>query len=166
MIKLNIQLTENDYIKFNYWYSRVTLLAFNVSYSILITLLVILTFLVPKNAPINILLIVILIGFLMYFYAAIYFRSKKIFASDAFLHREQAYEITPDAITVSSERSHAIIKWDEIYQFIESKEYLYIFIAKNKAFLLPKRVIDDAAVTELCQLATANMPAKKLKLRK
>jgi hypothetical protein len=91
---------------------------------------------------------------------------KKLFASDKFLQLEQTYNITADAISVSSERSNTLVKWDDVYLLKESQEMFAIFIAKNRAFLLPKRFLDDATTQELRQLATTNLPPKKVKLRK
>lgn len=163
------KLDLKDYIGFNYWYGKRSIIFVNAFYAVLIlTILFLLLGLPNKKFEIvmDMVLLLVLSLFLVYFNTSIYFRSKKLFASDAFLQKEQTYNITSESISVSSERSNAIIKWDEVYSFRESKEAYYIFIAKTKAYLIPKRFLDDAAAQELRQLVTSNLPPKKVKLRK
>lgn len=109
---------------------------------------------------------IIFVALLIYLPISMRSRLKKLYTSDKFLQLEQTYDITVDSISVSSERSNTLVKWDEVYSLKESQDMFAIFLGKNRAFLIPKRFLDDAAMQELRQLATANLPAKKVKLMK
>lgn len=168
-MNITFKLDEKDYISFNYWYGRRSIIFVNAFYAFLIMTVLFLLLGLPNKkfeTVTDIVLLLVLILFLVYFNTGVYFRSKKIFASDAFLQQEQTYNITSESISVTTERSSATINWDEVYSFTESKDCFYIFIAKNKAYLLPKRCLDEAATQELRQLAIVNMPAKKVRLRR
>ncbi len=170
MIKLSVQLTENDYIKFNYWFSRRTLLTINLFYAFLIIsmLLSVVLGLAEKDKvmlPVIASFILILLG--LYFNIGLYFRSKKIYASDALIQKAYSYTITPEYVLIESDSSNSIINWNDLHSVVEAKNYFYIFTGRNKALMLPKRLFaGDAAITELRQLATANMPAQKVRVRR
>jgi hypothetical protein len=104
---------------------------------------------------------IIFVALLVYIPISTRSRLKKIFMSDKFLQMEQTYNITVDAISVSSERSNTLVKWDEVYSMKESKDMFAIFIGKSRAFLIPKRFLDDAATQELRQLATSPPPTSR-----
>lgn len=168
-MNIKVKLDEKDYIGFNYWYAKKIIIFVNVFYAFLIMIILFLLLWLPNRTfsmVIDIVALLVLVLFLVYFNIGIYFRSKKIFASDKFLQLEQTYDVTVDSISVSSERSNTLVKWDEVYSLKESQDMFAIFLGKNRAFLLPKRCMDEAAAQELRQLATSNLPPKKVKLRK
>jgi hypothetical protein len=82
-------------------------------------------------------LIVPLIIFLLP--ALMFFQSKKIFESDKLLSSEQNYSVNEEGFTISTESSKTKISWDKIFKVKEDKNYLFIYIARNKAFILPKK---------------------------
>ncbi len=170
-MNIKVKLDEKDYISFSYWHIKNIYLFFYIFLGIML-----LSWLYPlyisgkqlDRAGIisSLIAVIIFVAILIYLPISTKSRLKKLFASDKFLQLEQTYDITADSISVSSERSNTLVKWDEVYSLKESQDMFAIFLARNRAFLLPKRFMDDAAIQELRQLAIANLPTKKVKLRK
>lgn len=95
----------------------------------------------------------------------IFFQSKNIFKSDKLLSNEQNYSFNNDGFTISNDSLNAKISYDKIFLARENKNYLFIFTAKNKAFIIPKKDITKQVV-KIKRLLFDNLEKKKLKLKK
>lgn len=170
-MNITFKLDEKDFMKFAYWRIRKFFILINIIFGMIILVTLIQIFLPgqPPDMSIimpNVMTLVLVGAIWVYAFVGMHFRLKKTFATDKFLQMEQTYDITSDAIMISSDKGNSNLKWDDLYSVAEFKDAFYLFISKNRMFVVPKRFLDDAAVQELRQLAIANMPAKKLKLRK
>ena len=95
------------------------------------------------------------------------FQTQISMINDPFLMKEQKYRFVDTGFSVSSDCSNLNIRWDEVYRIISSKHNLAIFISKNKAFIIPKRLFheNNQLLEELKQVFITNITPKKLKIK-
>jgi hypothetical protein len=103
--------------------------------------------------------------FLFLLPALILFQTKTIFKSDKLLSSEQHYTVNDKGFTIKNDFSNAKISWDKIFSVKEDRNYLFIFIARNKAFILPKKNM-TRYVVKIKKLLFDNLEKKKLKIKK
>ena len=104
--------------------------------------------------------------FILYLHPVlIFFQTKKIFNNDEFLKEEHCFTISNEAININSSSSHSIINWEKINKIIEFKKLFAIFIAPNKAFIIPKYIIKDN-LNIIRKIFNENLDKKKLKIKK
>ena len=95
----------------------------------------------------------------------IYFQTKNNFRKNKFLNAVQNYTFNESGFTVSSDSANSTIRWDNIFLVRENKNYLFIFIAKNNAFILPKKEITKHIV-KIKKLFFDNLENNKLDIKK
>ncbi len=170
-MNIKYKLDEKDYMKSAYWHSRKFFILINIIFGMLVLSSLVQIFLPEKPPDMSVIMpnvmAMVIPGLIwVYVYVGTYFKLKKVFASDTLLQLEQTCNITPDAIMISSEKGNSNLKWGDLYSVTESKYAFYLFISKNRMFIVPKRSMNEVDTQEFIQLATANMPVKKVKLRK
>ncbi len=112
----------------------------------------------------NYLWLAFLLG-LAYVPLAVSVKAKRYFETDKLLSEEQHYTISPQGIEIASLSANARLSWEKVHVIRESRESFFIFIARNKAFIVPKRNA-VGRVNAIRSLFGNNLDAKKLKLRK
>lgn len=169
-INFKIKLSLNDYRNFNYSFlysGRKGFITIFITIIFIINTLV-LTINGIKNGEIftfiNIFFI-ILTSFFILLPILLFFQTKKIFITDKFLSEEQNYIINEEGFEVKTNSSNVKISWDRIFLIKENKNYLLIFIAQNKAFIIPKSNIQDK-LEAIKELFLKYIIKKKLKIRK
>ena len=95
----------------------------------------------------------------------IFFQTKKIFNNDEFIKEEHCFEISKEAINVKSSSSNSIINWEKINKVIEFKKLFAIFIAPNRAFIIPKYIIKND-LNIIRKIFNESLDKKKLKIKK
>ena len=88
-------------------------------------------------------LMIFAVLFLLILPLTLLFRSSKVYDSDQFLQEEQNYSVGKSGITVSAASSNAQIGWNKIHKITETPHYLYIYLARNKAFIVPKASVGE-----------------------
>lgn len=66
---------------------------------------------------------------------------------------------------MKSDSSNTNINWTKIHKIVEYKKIFAIYIALNKAFLIPKYIVENK-LDILREIFKNNLDKKKLKLRK
>lgn len=162
MITFELKITEKDYRSFNAWYlwGRPSGKCGLIICLYILIMIPVLLFLYSKdNTP----YLLFMAGFAS-LYELIYLvilpltvliQSRRIFNSDKFLAEVQKYEVNVEYINLSSVSSKNTIKWTDIYKFIETKKYIYIMLAKNKALIIPKEKISDEQLYNLINISKA-----------
>ena len=86
---------------------------------------------------------------------------------DHFINKEQSYRFSDIGVNVSSDCSNLNIKWDELYRVVFSRYNIAIFISKDRAIIIPKRIFDgnNKLLEDLKQIFKSNVDKKKLKIR-
>jgi hypothetical protein len=62
--------------------------------------------------------------------------------------------LSPEGIVVSTDREKAEYSWEQIFRIYRSKQYLYLYVSKKKAFILPLECIREGSEEDLVQLIT------------
>lgn len=163
LLRMNIQLSLEDYKHYNYFHHRLKLPVF----AAYLFILFIVTSLV-SGAGYRSLPILILIGLaISAVFSGIYMMSwglqaKRVFKSNAIVQREQEVHFTEQGVTIISPNGTSLIQWNEIHKVTESNKIFTIYIAQNQGLIIPKRCGDPNKIREIIK---ANIEQKKLKLR-
>ena len=93
-----------------------------------------------------------------------YFSTKKVFENDKLLQKEQEYTFNQNGISFFNENSNAIINWEEIYKYEDSKSNILIYISPVKSLIIPKRFLNDKELDHLKNILKNNIITKKKSL--
>jgi hypothetical protein len=113
----------------------------------------------------NVLLMLLPILFFAFIPLQIFFQSKASYKKDKFLSGEQKYLFSYHGFTVNIDSSNSEISWDKIFLARENKNYLFIFMSKNKAFILPKKG-NIRHVVKIKKLLFDNLERNRLEIKK
>jgi hypothetical protein len=94
----------------------------------------------------------------------IFFSTKRAFKTDKFLSEEQNYAINNQNIEITTVSSKVNIGWDKIYLIKERKNYIFVYIARTKALIMPKRNMIDS-LNNIKKIYADNIDKKKLKIK-
>jgi hypothetical protein len=173
-LSFQVKLDEKDYRALRYWSMygsssgkmRLLLCVF------IILDLLLLSFLVRKTEYglfmflLGIASLVIIV-YLVLSPIAIYFQARSIYHSDQFLQQNQKYDLSnQEGIVIATESSNARIKWDQVVKLAGNKKYFYIFTAKNKALIIPKKALEASEqVADFVGMFQSNIPSKRMKIK-
>jgi 5-bromo-4-chloroindolyl phosphate hydrolysis protein len=173
-LSFQVKLDEKDYLALRYWSMygsssgkmRLLLCVF------IILDLLFLSFLVRKTEYglfmflLGIASLVIIV-YLVLSPIAIYFQARSIYHSDQFLQQNQKYDLSnQEGIVIATESSNARIKWDQVVKLAGNKKYFYIFTAKNKALIIPKKALEASEqVADFVGMFQSNIPSKRMKIK-
>ncbi|MCP3776426.1 YcxB family protein [Paenibacillus sp. MZ04-78.2] len=94
------------------------------------------------------------------------YRLKSVFASDKLLQKEYFYLFDDGGISTESEVGNGKIKWCEVYKVKRNKKLHVIYVAKNKALIIPRSFFESLEqVKELESLLSDNLSVKQYKYR-
>lgn len=92
------------------------------------------------------------------------YKYKSVFNSDKLLQKEYLYTFDNDGISTDSEVGNGKFKWNEVYQAKQNKKLHLVYIAKNKALIIPRSFFDSAEqIKELEILLRNNLSIKQYK---
>ena len=149
-IKLNIQLTETDYMDFQWshfslfrtkkWISFSVFLV--ILYGILYTPYILKVGFTRIDISIFWPLLMFPIG-LIGIYLLLKYRTKVAFKTDSFINKPQEITVNEEGIYVDAYRSNINPLWIDIYKYNITKQGVYIYIADLKAMIIPTRFLND-----------------------
>ncbi|MPM14973.1 hypothetical protein SDC9_61337 [bioreactor metagenome] len=153
-----VKISENDYIQFGLYNSLTTdfkffpitfVVLFIAVHDIIITLLITV-------------LLWLLLKILLKIQLKMTYKSNKLMQSSMI-----TIYINENGIREVSETQDTKIAYENVYKVRESSYAIYIYIAKNSAVIIPKRVFQGAYDNEkLRGLLTTNIDPTKVKLKK
>lgn len=155
-IKLNIQITQKDFMdfqvshfslfKFKKW--LMYLVFFVVFYSIIYAPYVLeygwsgITISIFKP-------LLILPGTVIVLYFLLKYRTYNAFKTDSFISHPQEIIINEDGIIVNAYRSNINPLWKDIYKYNNTGSAIYIYLAELKAIMIPLRFLNEHDKTTL-----------------
>lgn len=160
-IKLNIQLTEKDYLKFQFDHLGIFKSKSWWIYSSVIVLGILLI-----NLPdvivhgfsginfISLLFPLLLIGgVVLVSVSSTKAKVKSAFASDSSINNPMEININDDGLIINAYKANINPSWVDIYRYLITKDAFYIYTAENKSVIIPKRFFENEydinALTEL-----------------
>lgn len=163
-MKYNIDLNDNDYIEFNYSYlkhskiGKYSLLATRISFpfAMFIFVLALLIIDIERGLVFTVTMVAVLSTVLWWFIVPAMMRwnikknIKKI-KKDGKLpyHEKTSIEFLDDRIVETYEQGENIVKYSDVFNVYNEKEYLYIFYGAMQALILPERCIGDSGLNEI-----------------
>jgi cytochrome c-type biogenesis protein CcmH/NrfG len=149
-IKLNIQLTEKDYMDFQWshfslfrtkkWISFSVFL--DVLYGILYAPYILKVGFTRIDISIFWPLLMFPVG-LICMYFLLKYRTKVAFKTDSFINKPQKITVNEEGIYVEAYRSNINPLWTDIYKYNDTKQGVYIYIADLKAMIIPIRFLNE-----------------------
>ena len=79
---------------------------------------------------------------------------------------KMTYEITDDALVYKVAEGDVTKQWNEFYSAMETEDYLYVYVNKQRGMVIVKRSISDAMVRFIKEKLAANLKPKRLRLMK
>ena len=147
-LKLHIQLTEKDYLKFQWAHSGVKRSKGWMVYGLLV--LVVPGFVVIHSIlqngfssiaePAFLPLLIIPVLYLLT-RAFIIYRTRMAFKNDSFINQPYDITINPEGLVVNGYRSSFSPLWKDIYKYTVTKEAVYIYVSDLKALIIPERYL-------------------------
>jgi hypothetical protein len=158
-LKLTIQLTEKDYLKFQWAHtglmrSRKWLL-YGLSMLVLYSFILIPALILNDFSALSLSLflpLLILLGLFIFPYGFFMYRSRSAFKSDSFINQPYEVIINEEGMIVNAYRSNLNPLWKDIYRYNVTKEAIYIYIAELKAILVPSRFLNEADRVALMEI--------------
>lgn len=137
-IKVDVKLTEKEFYKFQLVHQR-RVLGKTAYLLILFYAAIIIKLIMAIIDGINIAFAVAVFIVPLIVFVTITISSKKSFESNKFLQAENHYTITASGLTVESDHGSFKGSWTDLHLFHESNELLLFYIARNQAYIVPKR---------------------------
>lgn len=166
----HIKLELSDYISYNYYTMGKMLILFPALIVVLVILFVANDIDATTTLPGMLIKIgaAIVITVLASFLFVILLKGnlKKVFLSNKMMQVPNEYLLDETGVHVSNEFGNSSIPWQSIVKAAESKNACYVFIAKNQAFILPKRLIGASEQQELQTLLKRHLPPEKIRFSK
>ena len=149
-MEIKSQLTREDYVEFN----KYIFLKMKMKRSIFIALIFIIFWIVylNLNQPFNLLVLLIeLLAFSLFwavlifaFYRLSFARIKKMPDENGEILSEKAYLLSDDGLKEVSTNNESFTKWSGFKSIEENKKYIFLFVDKIAAYIIPKRVFKDS----------------------
>ena len=163
-MKYNIDLNDNDYIEFNYSYlkhskiGKYSLLATRISFpfAMFIFVLALLIIDIERGLVLTVAAVAVLSTVLWWFIVPAIMRwniKKNIMRmkKDGKLpyNEKTSVEFFDDRIVETCEQGETIVKYSDVVNVYDEKDYFYIFYGSMQAFILPERCIGDSGFKEI-----------------
>jgi hypothetical protein len=155
-LKLTIQLTEKDYLKFQRAHAGGAgsrkWMAYGLLMLILCGLVVVPSILLngfsstmlPAFLPLFIIIALSTMAYVLRIY-----KTKSAFRNDAFINQPYDITLNEEGITVNGYRSNFSPIWKDVYRYTVTKEAVYIYVSDVKALLIPVRYLGNNADTAI-----------------
>lgn len=148
-MELKIDLNRKDFLEFN----KYVLFRSRLKRTFIIsTIFILLSILILNfNKPLDLILIGIeLIIFciawsilLFILYQLNFQRIKKLPDTNGSILGQKTYILQDDGLKEITETSETLTKWNGIKKIIETEEYIYVFVDKIAAYVIPKRYFSE-----------------------
>lgn len=163
---ISFKLTAEDYAGFNRYHGRRPLLFLFVFYCALFVIIAkfsgtyedasSLAFVIPAAVVISGLMVVFQLW-------RINTRTHKLFSGNKAHQLDQRITLTETGIRHHTGEADLQVEWGQVLKAAETKQLFIVYLAQNKAILLPKRDIADPA--EVRETFRRELPPVKLRLR-
>ena len=173
-LEFRIKLENKDFITFNLEYRRLFYLLFSCVYFLLAAVLFLL---MNNDTPLTVFkgLFAVGVGVVaaafiqLALFFTLRFQVSRMFKSDRLMQYEQHYILDDSGLVVLTQVGDSRISWPELYRVVEYRNSLALFVGRNRALILPKRLLDSQianGTAEVKRLVKACLPPQKVKLRR
>jgi len=170
-IKLCIKIESKDFLDFQLTYLRKTIgVKFIIFASILILIILLPSLFIGFNLDLDyfkafIIPLSIFVFLPVLVLITTYFTAKKSFVNDFQIQKEQEYKFNLEGLCFSTSNSTISLKWEEILKYDESKKAFYVYISLQKAYKIPKRLLNENLIINVRTWLSQNAkPNKKIKI--
>jgi hypothetical protein len=96
-----------------------------------------------------------------------YANAKKTLKQNVFFQHDISVELSKEGMKQDTYNSNVFLKWEDAYNYFESKKNFVIFISEQTSYVIPKRIFSEEEIKEVSQLLKDNIiPPKKKRLYK
>jgi hypothetical protein len=82
---------------------------------------------------------------------------------NGFVFGPTVYEFTDEGIRIIKDNNESFTRWDTVEKVFDAKEYFYIFIDHNLAYIIPKRTfLSNEKMNEFVSILNQFIPGKVL----
>jgi hypothetical protein len=82
---------------------------------------------------------------------------------NGFVFGPTVYEFTAEGIRIKKDNNESFTRWDTVEKVFDAKEYFYIFIDHNLAYIIPKRTFPSSEkMSEFASILNQFIPGKVL----
>ena len=171
-IKLNIQLTEKDYLKFQLdhigffkskkWilYALFLIILYSVIYAPYILEVGFSGLKISMFWP-----LLMLPAAVVCIYLLLIYKTKVAFKTDSFINKPQKVNVNEEGIHVDAYRSTINPIWADIYKYNVTKQGVYIYIADLKAMIIPVRFLNENDMMVLLELLKTKVDTERHKIQ-
>jgi len=170
-VEFKVDLTEQDLIGYNMKqaYGRVSTWALT-GISILVVAFVIYALIYkPTWVSIDwtdILIATFASSYIFILPTMIKFSSKTIYKKNPQFRNTFFYDISSKGIKITNNSKDIVIKWDDLYKFVETPETFLVHIARGRAFIVPKRCLEgDQMIWDIKQIVKEYVDMSRLSLK-
>ncbi|WP_169306704.1 YcxB family protein [Cohnella pontilimi] len=166
-IPVRIQLTADDYAEFNRYHGRRQMALLFFLYWIVFVAVAGMRggaadagrfgLLIPAGLVLSGLLIAMHLW-------SIKVKTRKLFQNDKLAQMEQQLHFSETGIRHTTAESSNLVEWADVYRAAETRNELILYLARNRAILVPKRDI-GAQWQQVKELLRTHLPPRKLGLK-
>ena len=96
-----------------------------------------------------------------------YTNAKKLLKQNVFFQHDISVELSEEGMKQDTYNSNVFLKWEDAYNYFESKKNFAVFISEQTAYVIPKRIFSEEEIKQISQLLKDNIiPPKKKRLHK
>jgi hypothetical protein len=149
-MEIKSQLSRQDYVEFN----KYVFLKSKMKRSIIVALIFTIFWIVYLNLdqPFNLIIVLIELVVFSLFWTLLIFASywytfnrvRKMPDENGEILGEKTYIFSDDGLKQISENSESFTKWNGIKSIEENKKYIFLFVDKIAAYIIPKKVFKDS----------------------
>jgi hypothetical protein len=145
-IEITFTLTEKDHLRAQWLHMRPRLV-FKVLLVLLLLLVAGALLFLRTGDPLEetgpLLTIGVAGGFLLFCYALLPLKWRRLYRNNAFLRREQTFSFDEEALQARSSSGEGRMKWEDLHKWKEGKEVLLIYPAPNLMYVIPTSAFQD-----------------------
>ncbi|OWA34000.1 hypothetical protein B9G55_16825 [Saccharibacillus sp. O16] len=173
-LDFQIQLDSKDFVKFNLEYRRMLYVWFSLVYFLIAVVLFLLmnndTPLTPFKGIFALVVGVITVVVVqLLLVVTLRLQVGRMFKSDRLLQYAQHYRMNPSELSVQSQVGDSRMRWEELYRAVEYPNSIALFVGRNRALVLPKRMLDEQMTNgtqEVKRLIRECLPPNKVKFKR
>lgn len=174
MVQVNSQLSQQDFLKFNFshFFGKLFVRIFFGVFGI-IALMSLLSFILisltsyEQANPVEQLMPVFIISAILGLTCwSVYSQSKRVYTTTNAVHEPIAYTFSNAGVHVKGKSFESELSWSNMYKIVETKEYFVFYQNNVVANLVPKKSFDSKEQIHALRSLIASQPNLKQKLKK
>jgi len=164
-LELDIRIELQDFMRFQFWTVRKKIFPTIIMLAscFIIMLALVLFEIISLEISTFWLPLLILIVFYLILFISIYSNGKKVYEDDKLLQKEKKYIFSTTGFQLSNSNGASQFVWEEMYTHSESKHNILIYCSPLKAFIIPKRFLNNQQIDILKGILQSSVTSKDTK---